>query len=165
MPSSSTPRSQLDSFIEKFSPRVAASARHALRIMEKRLPGATRIVYDNFNALAIGFGPSERASDAVFSIAVFPRWVSLFFLQGVDLSDPDRLLQGTGNRIRHIVLSDARDLELPAIRALMKEALAIADPPIPARGDAPLIIRSVSAKQRPRRPSKAATSRDAPRRP
>jgi Domain of unknown function (DU1801) len=165
MPSASTPRGQLDSFIEKFSPQVAAIARHALRIMEKRLPGATRIVYDNYNALAIGFGPSDRASDAVFSIAVFPRWVSLFFFQGVALSDPDRLLKGTGTRIRHIVLNDARELDLPAIRALMKEALAIADPPIPAHSKAPLIIRSVSAKQRPRRPSKAATSRDAPRRP
>jgi hypothetical protein len=164
MPSSSTPRVQLDAFIAKFNPEVAAVARDALRIMEKRLPGATRIVYDNYNALAIGFGPSDRASDAVFSIAVFPRWVSLFFFQGVELSDPDHLLKGTGNRIRHIVLRDARDLDLPAIRALMKEALAIAEPPIPVRGKAPFIIRSVSAKQRSRRPPQA-TSLAAPRRP
>jgi hypothetical protein len=160
-----TPQRQLASFIDKFSPEVAATARDALRIMEKRLPGATRIVYDNYNALAIGFGPCERASDVVLSIAVFPRWVSLFFFQGVELSDPDRLLKGTGNRIRHIVLRDARDLDLPGIRALMKQALAIADPPIPARGKAPLVIRSVSARQRSRRPSKTATSRAAPRRP
>ena len=164
MPTPSTPRAQLDAFIGKFNPEVAAVARAALRIMEKRLPAATRIVYDNYNALAIGFGPSERASDAIFSIAVFPRWVSLFFFQGVELSDPDRLLKGTGNRIRHIVLRDARELDRPAIRALMKEALAIADPPIPARGKAPLIIRSVSARQRPRRPRQT-TSRAAPRRP
>ena len=147
-----TPQRQLAGFIDKFSPDVAAVARDAVRIMEKWLPGATRLVYDNYNALAIGFGPSERASDALFSIAVFPRWVSLFFFQGTELSDPDKLLKGTGNRIRHIVLSDARDLEQPAIRALIDEALAIADPPIPRRGKAPLIIRSVSAKQRPRRP-------------
>ena len=46
------------------------------------------------NALAIGFGPTERASEAIFSIAVFPRWVSLFFLQGAGLPDPDGILQG-----------------------------------------------------------------------
>jgi len=50
--------------------------------MRARLPGAVELVYDNHNALAIGFGPTERASDAVFSIALFPRWVSLFFLRG-----------------------------------------------------------------------------------
>jgi hypothetical protein len=152
MRTSSTPRVQLDAFIARFNPAVAAVARDALRIMEKRLPGATRIVYDNYNALAIGFGPSDRASDAVFSIAVFPRWVSLFLFQGVELPDPDRLLKGTGNRIRHIVLRDARDLDRPAIRALMKEALAIADPPIRTRGKGLLIIKSVSPRQRPRRP-------------
>ena len=143
---------QLESFIDKFSPEVAVVAREALRIMEKRLPGATRLVYDNYNALAIGFGPSERASDAVFSIAVFPRWVSLFFFQGIELEDPDKLLKGTGKTIRHIVLRDARALEQPAIRELMHDALTIADPPIPKLGKGQLIIKSVSPKQRPRRP-------------
>ena len=142
---------QLESFIDKFSPEVAVVAREALRIMEKRLPGATRLVYDNYNALAIGFGPSERASDAVFSIAVFPRWVSLFFFQGIELGDPDKLLKGSGKTIRHIVLRNARDLAQPAIRGLMNDALAIADPPIPKRGKGQLIVKSVSPKQRPRR--------------
>ena len=148
-----TPRRQLAASIAKFSPEVAATARATLRIMEKRLPGATRIVYDNYNALAIGFGPSERASDVVFSIAVFPRWVTLFFFNGTELSDPERLLKGKGSRIRHIVLQEARDLERPGIRALMREALAIAEPPIPTRGKPPLIIRSISVRQRPRRPT------------
>lgn len=149
---------QLAAFIDKFTPNVAAIARASLRKMQQRLPSATRLVYDNYNALAIGFGPSERASDAVFSIAVFPRWVSLFFLQGTELSDPDRILKGSGNRGRHIVLQSADDLELPAIRALMREALKIADPPIPPRAKPTLVIKSVSAKQRPRRPPKGATS-------
>jgi hypothetical protein len=153
-----SPQRQLDLFLAKFSPNVAALARAVLRRMKQRLPGATCLVYDNYNALAIGFGPSERASDAVFSIAVFPRWVSLFFLQGTELSDPDRILKGSGNRVRHIVLESADDLERPAIRALMQEALKIADPPIPLRGKPTLVIKSVSAKQRSRRPSKKATS-------
>jgi len=46
--------------------------------MRTKFPRANVLVYDNYNALAIGFGPTERASDAVFSIAPFPRWVSLF---------------------------------------------------------------------------------------
>src|ERR1700675_5002328 len=96
-----TPAQQLCSFLAKFEPRVAASARAALSRLRKRLPGAIEIVYDNYNALAIGFGPSDRASEAIFSIAVFPRWVSLFFLQGAKLPDPDGLLQGTGTKVRH----------------------------------------------------------------
>jgi hypothetical protein len=82
-----TPAQQIGIFLTKFEPRVAASARSALSRLRKRLPGATEIVYDNYNALAIGFGPSDKASEAIFSIAVFPRWVSLFFLQGAKLPD------------------------------------------------------------------------------
>ena len=64
------PKAQLDSFIAKFTPEVAAIASATLAKMRKRLPNATQLVYDNYNALAIGFGPSERTSDAIFSIAV-----------------------------------------------------------------------------------------------
>ena len=61
-------------------PEIGALAKAILGKMRKRLPRAVELVYDNYNALVIGFGPTERASDAIFSIAVYPRWVSLFFL-------------------------------------------------------------------------------------
>ena len=70
---------RLAGFLAKFTPEIAAFAQASLFRMRARLPGAMELVYDNYNALAIGFGPTERSSDAVFSIAVFPRWVSLFF--------------------------------------------------------------------------------------
>ncbi len=144
---------QLESFIDKFSPEIAAIARASLRKMEQRMPGATRLVYDNYNALAIGFGPHARASDAVFSIAVFPRWVSLFFLYGAELEDANKILKGSGNRVRHIVLGSARDLDSPTIRSLMADALKLSDPLMPSSGRGSLIIKSISPKQRPRRPT------------
>jgi hypothetical protein len=110
-------------------------------------------VYDNYNALAIGFGPSERASEAIFSIALYPRWVTLFFLQGVGLPDPKGLLKGSGKVVRHIVLSSAADLDLPAIQELMTKALRRAEAGIDPTAPGRLVIRSVSAKQRPRRPA------------
>jgi hypothetical protein len=88
------PAKQLDRFIARYSTDVARLARQVLAVLRRRHPGATELVYDNYNALAIGFGPGDRSSDAVFSIALYPRWVSLFFLDGARLSDPDRLLKG-----------------------------------------------------------------------
>ena len=147
-----TSAQQLGSFLAKFEPRVAASARTALSRLRKKLPGAIEIVYDNYNALAIGFGPSEKASEAIFSIAVFPRWVSLFFLQGAKLPDPDKVLQGSGTRVRHIVLTAPEILERPAVKKLMLLALASAKKPLDPKQRRRLIIKSISAKQRPRRP-------------
>src|SRR5438309_5263479 len=87
-------QAQLDGFLAKFLPEVAALARSLLAAMTARIPGAQVLVYDNYNALAIGFGPSAKAGQAVLSLAVFPRWVTLCFLQGVGLPDPYGLLKG-----------------------------------------------------------------------
>jgi hypothetical protein len=144
---------QLDGFIARYSPEVGALARAALAKMGARLPGAARLVYDNYNALVIGFGPTERASDAIFSIALYPRWVSLFFLQAAGLPDPDRLLQGSGKVARHIVLEDADDLDRPVVQRLIALALDGARVPLDGTGEGRLVIKSVSAKQRPRRPA------------
>ncbi len=70
-------QAQLDSFIDKFTPEVAALTRALLAKAKARIPGATILVYDNYNALAIGFGPSDKAGQAILSLAVMPRWVTL----------------------------------------------------------------------------------------
>jgi hypothetical protein len=49
-------------------------------------------VYRNYNALVVGFCVGDRASSGLFSIAVYPRYVTLFFLKGAALPDPNGLL-------------------------------------------------------------------------
>ena len=79
---------QLAAFLAKFTPEIETFAKAVRARMRSRLPGANELVYDNYNALAIGYAPSERASEAIFSIALFPRWVSLFFLQAKGCAIP-----------------------------------------------------------------------------
>ena len=152
MPSS--PKQELEQFIAKYSPAIASQAAEALKILRARLPGVYELVYDNYNALAIGFSPTEKSSDAIFSLALYPKWVSFFFLQGAGLPDPTGILKGTGKVIRHIVLSDSIDLKKPDVEALIAAALLAARTPMPSkRGPSKLLIKSVSENQRPRRPS------------
>jgi hypothetical protein len=146
------PAAALRRFIGKFSPPVQAVATQALRKMRARLPSAIELVYDNYNALAIAFGPTERVSDVIFSIALYPRWVSLFFKRGATLPDPQGILKGSGNEMRHIVLETADTLDRPAVRRLMKSAVNAATPKIDSTARRRIVIKSVSAKQRPRRP-------------
>ena len=147
-----TARQQLDSFIAKYSPEVAGIAEEAFRWMRKRFPRADVLVYDNYNALAIGFGPTERTSEAVFSIALYPRWTNLFFLQGAGLPDPHKLLKGSGKRVRSIRLGEAGLLDDPAVRGLI-DAEAARHGMLPDAGSGKIVIKSISAKQRPRRPA------------
>jgi hypothetical protein len=147
-----TPQRQLQQFLDKYTPEIAALAQEVLDAMRTRLPGAVQLVYDNYNALAIGFGPTERASDAIFSIALYPRWVTLFFLRGAALPDPHKVLKGSGKVVRHLVLQRVADLDQPAVRELMAAALEHAPKPLDPGVDSRILIKSVSAKQRPRRP-------------
>ncbi|THD37382.1 MAG: hypothetical protein E7773_05000 [Sphingomonas sp.] len=146
-----TPQEQLDGFIDKFTPEVAARAREAIAAVKARLPGATMLVYDNYNALAIGFGATDKVSGIVCSIALYPRWVSLFLTNGPSLSDPAGLLEGGGSVVRHVKLIGNR-LDDPAVWALLDAAHAIVAVPIDPAGGGGLIIKSISAKQRSRRP-------------
>src|SRR5215469_12232585 len=95
----------LSAFLAKYDPAIEKTGRAVLAAIRKLLPGAIELVYDNYNALGIGFAPTERASDVVLSVVLYPRWVSLFFFGGA-LADPDRRLKGSGNRVRHIVLEN-----------------------------------------------------------
>jgi hypothetical protein len=148
---------QLDRFLDAFTPEIAAFARVALLKMRKRLPNAVEMIYDNYNALACGFGPTEKTSEAIFSIAVFPKNVNLFFLQGAVLSDPKGLLQGEGNVVRYIRLEDEKTLDRADVKAMMAAALTMAKVPMNKKAEYKLLIKSVSAKQRPRRPTPVKT--------
>jgi len=151
----SSAEGELEAMIDKFTPEIATLARACLKKMRVKLPGAMQLVYDNYNALAIGFCPSDRASEAIFSIVLYPRWVTLFFLQGAGLPDPEHLLRGNGKVVRHIVLAAAADLDKAPIRALMSTALNRAKAPMDPRAAGYLEIRAIAPKQRPRRPEKA----------
>jgi hypothetical protein len=146
-----TPQAQLDGFIDKFSPDVAKLGRAAIARMRKFLPAAQVLVYDNYNALAVGFGSTDRSTDIVFSIAFYPRWVSLFFAKGVGLPDPHKRLRGGGNVVRHVVLTDLSVLDDPQIRELMQQALSRSGASLQTGKRGPIVIKSISARQRPRR--------------
>ena len=145
-----SPSKQLAGFLDRFSPAIVKVAKAARAKFRTRLPGAVEMVYDNFNALVIGYSPTDRPSDAIVSLGLYPRWVNLYFLQGAHLADPQRLLTGSGNQVRFIRLDPgAAILDTPAVRALVSEAIAFGETPFTGKGC--LVIRAIARKRRPRR--------------
>jgi hypothetical protein len=143
---------QLAEFLARYDDAIAARAELALRKLRRRLRGATELVYDNYNALAIGFGPTERTADIIVSLTLYPRWISLFFRHGAGLSDPRKLLRGSGSMVRHIVLEDAATLDAPAVQALIDAAVERAVTPLDASAKRRVVIKSIASRRRPRRP-------------
>ena len=132
---------ELDRIIAKQPPEMAKLTKAVLAKMRTRLPGATELVYDKKRSLVIGFCPADRASHVINSIATYTKWINLYFFEGDTLSDPEGLLQGSGVAVRHIRITDATDLDRPAVKALMKAALKAADPPLNPKAKRRVIIR------------------------
>jgi hypothetical protein len=148
--STASPAKQLSTFLARFSPEIVALARTARAKFRKRLPGATEMVYDNYNALVIGYSPTERPSDAILSLVIFPKRVSVCFIQGRHLPDPDQVLQGDGNQVRFVRLdAGAAILDTAPLRALVTAAIAFGETPFGGRGR--LVVRAIAKRQRPRR--------------
>src|ERR1700722_4215203 len=142
---------QLQSFIAKFEPKNQTLIRAARKVLRKQFPTANELAYDNYNFFAMGYCSTERPSDCVVSIAAAANGVGLSFYWGATLPDPHGILQGSGDQNRFIRLESAEVLKRPEVLELIAAAEAQAKISMPASGKGKLIIRSVSAKQKPRR--------------
>jgi hypothetical protein len=142
---------QVRGFVAKFDRRHQVLIRALRKALRRRFPTAYELVYDNYNFFVIGYSPSPRPSDAILSIAAGASGIGLCFLRGAKLPDPKGILQGSGNQTRFIRLPSVDVLDRPEVTALMAAAVARARTPFRTTGKPELVIRSVSAKQRPRR--------------
>ena len=146
-----SPTAQLREFIAKFDPVLQKLIRAVRKELRKRFPGAYELVYDNYNFFVIGYSASEKPSDAIISLTANSSGVGLCFIRGARLPDPDKILLGSGNQTRFIRLPAADILKTRSVVRLLKAAEAQSRIPFTKTGHGPVIVRSVSAKQRPRR--------------
>jgi hypothetical protein len=140
----------MDEIIRRLPPEMGSLTRAVLARLRKLLPGAVEMVYDKSNSLVIGFCPAEKASAVINSIAVYRKWINLYFFEGDTLPDPEGLLQGTGTIVRSIRITDARELDRPAVKALIAEARKRSEPPLNPQARRKVVIR----QRRPARGSR-----------
>ena len=145
---------RLRSLIAKFAPahqRLVGTTRRRLR---KRLPAAYELVYEYKDCIVISVSPNEHGYEGVLAIRASADGVKLYFNRGKALPDPAKLLQGSGKQTRSIDVEGASTLARPEVARLIDEAIARNRVPFARTGRGPVVIRSVSAKQRGRRTAK-----------
>jgi hypothetical protein len=146
-----TPQAQLRACIGKLDPQIQKLFRSVRAAMRKRLPTANELAYDYGQALVIGYAPADRGIDAIVAIRADAKGVSLYFNQGPQLPDPQRLLRGSGKQTRFLPVKAANELSHPDVKALLAAAIAQAPVPLRSQGKGSLIIKSSGAKKSPRR--------------
>ena len=102
---------------------VEPIARKLREVVLDDFPDSVEVVRLGDGAASYGIGPKKMSESHVY---VMPQteYVNLGFWHGAGLPDPERLLQGTGAKMRHIKVRSVDDAESPAVRALVSAALA-----------------------------------------
>ena len=88
-------------------------------------PKSTEILYHT-HALTSVYSLSEKLGDSFCMIPIYTNHLNLGFNKGALLSDPKQLLKGTGKLIRHIPINNVQDFKSNAVKALIKEAIELA---------------------------------------
>src|SRR5882724_5760853 len=134
------PTAEYLTFLKPYGPSITELALTVRKFVYSEAKGAVELIYDAYNAVASGYSFTGRPSDACIHVAVYARWVNLGFNRGSQLPDPAKILQGSGNWIRHIRITSKDDLKDPAIRAFVKAAIERATHPAPNAKPTPITV-------------------------
>ncbi len=87
-------------------------------------PQANELIYDNYNALAIGWSPSDKMSHIFCGIAIYRANSNIHFgfYWGNEISDPKKLLIGNGKQYRYTLVKSKEDFPQVYIKKLLREA-------------------------------------------
>ena len=145
---------EVRTLIAKFAPAHLRLIGVMRRCLRKRLPTAHEVVYEyhNLGAVVISFSPNDHGYEGVLGIRADANGVMLYFNQGKELPDPEKLLQGSGKQTRSIDVEGASTLARPEVARLIDEAIARNRVPFARAGRGSVVIRSTSAKKRRPRP-------------
>ncbi len=88
-------------------------------------PDCNELMYHT-HALTAVFSISDKLSDAFCMLPIYTNHLNLGFNKGTALKDPNKLLTGTGNLIRHIDVKTTSDYRNPKVKSLIREAIEFA---------------------------------------
>ena len=113
---------RLEELLADRSAEVSELAIEARRTVSKMAKTASEMLYKTY-AVSNVFTYSNRLREAFIHIATYAEHVNLGFNYGVELDDPNEILEGTGKLIRHIRLESKATLRKRAVKALLKSAI------------------------------------------
>jgi hypothetical protein len=117
---------ELQGFLRPFDPQTRTLALRLRDFIWDLYPEANELIYDNYNALAIGWSLTDRPSHNICTIALFRTNQNLHFgfFWGSEIADPERRLIGQGKQYRYLLVKDMASFPKAYIKQLMRESHA-----------------------------------------
>ena len=114
-------QNEVDAFLAGYTPEVRAIALRLRELVYRVAPGAIEQIDIPGKMLAYGFAKTYK--DMICVIMPLKAGVNFGMPRGAGLDDPDKLLEGTGKRARHVRISAIEQVERPSLRALLQASI------------------------------------------
>lgn len=112
-------------FLLPFDRHIAELALWMREFVWDKYPQCNELIYDNYNALAFGWSPTEKMTDIFCSVAVYGnKDVHFGFYWGSQIADPEKKLFGNGKQYRYIKVTDKNSFPAAYITKLVADAYA-----------------------------------------
>lgn len=112
-------RKEAKTFFDLYSKDIQKIAWKARELVFSVMPEIAETVYPQMKVIRYGLEGSKM-SGLVCAIMPAAKWVSLGFMHGTSLPDPDDLLEGSGKGLRHVKLRSVEEVDNPAVRKLLE---------------------------------------------
>ena len=113
---------QIDEFLSNYSDEVFTNALELREVLLTKLPGIIEQIDVPAKMIAYSYG--QKYAEMICTIIPSKKGLKLGFYKGVDLPDPDKLLEGSGKISRYVEIRSAEQIKSPALKKLIESALA-----------------------------------------
>ena len=110
-----------DEIVAGVSPHARQLAEGARALIRSVYPAVVEVPWPKQRVIGYGVGPKKMSEHFAY-ISVSQDHINLGFMFGAELPDPKRLLEGTGKLLRHVRITEAEQLNQPALRTLLQVA-------------------------------------------
>jgi len=114
----------LKKFLKPFPPDVQETTLWLRDFVWNLYPKSNELIYDNYNALAFGWSPTDRVGHVFCNIAIGRTSLNIQFgfYWGSQIADPEKKLMGQGNQYRYFLVKNKKEFPATYMKKLLKEA-------------------------------------------
>lgn len=114
----------LKKFLKAFPPDIQETVLWLRDFVWNLYPKSNELIYDNYNALAFGWSPTDRVGHVFCNIAIGRTSLNIQFgfYWGSQIADPEKKLIGQGNQYRYLLVKNRKDFPGTYVKKLLKEA-------------------------------------------
>lgn len=118
---------KLKKFIDPYDHKIQKLTLELRNFITELVPEANELIWDNYNAVAIGYSKSEKLKDTFCHIAIYSQHVNFGFNRGAELTNTNIKLNGKGKLIRHIKVKNFESFPKEDIKKMIWEAVGISE--------------------------------------